>query len=118
MSDVTAHSIFGNTERVFVYDKAARGEPHRFVVRPAVVVVDGNQIRFRNFTDHEVTVDASFLQTRSVRLARRGAAGDRQTVPLGPGIEPRYYDYGVTVDVDGKQVNADGESRPGAIIDR
>ena len=117
MSDVVAGSIFGNTERVFVYLKPDAVPERRFRVRPAVVIVDGNQIRFRNFTDHPIRISAEFLTARSIDLERKGG-NDRRTVTLAAGSLLGYYEYRVQVEVDGKWVDAHGESRPGAIIDR
>jgi hypothetical protein len=116
MSDVVAGSIFGSTERVFVYDRGTATN-HNFVVRPAVVVVDGNQIRFRNFTDFPIRISADFFTARSVDLERKGGT-DRKTVTLVPNPEPGFREYLVEVNVNGTTVEARGESRPGAIIDR
>ncbi len=117
MPEVVAGSVFGRTERVFVYDKCRDGKEHEFVVRPAVVVVDGNQIRFRNFTDFAIRITADFFTARSVDLERKGGS-DRKTVTLVPDPEPGFHDYAVEVNVNGEWVEAKGESRPGAIIDR
>jgi hypothetical protein len=107
-------SFFGSTERVFVFErKDQAGHPY-YVVRPAVVLVDGNQVRFRNFTQHPVTVRAAFLASGGFDLA----GGQRKTVSLAGSPAAGFYEYDVTVTVGGKPVDAIGDSRPGAIIDR
>lgn len=116
MSDLTTESMFGNTERVFVFERSVGGSP-QYVVRPAVVLVDGNQVRFRNFTPHRVRVEASFLAARSVDLAPRNSAGDRVTAGLGS-PQPGFHEYTVKVATAAGDVEAVGDSRPGAIIDR
>jgi len=114
MSEDLTVSFFGNTERVFIGERQHK-DP--FVVRPAVVLVDGNQIRFRNFTRYPVRIDASFLAGGGVRLEPAGQPGDKRTQPLGSQTSG-YYEYIVWVITPGGEVEAVGSSRPGAIIDR
>jgi hypothetical protein len=114
MSQDLMANFFGSTERVFVFErKDQAGNPY-YVVRPAVVLVDGNQIRFRNFTAHPVNVRGAFLASGSIDLA----GGERKTVGLAGSPAAGFYEYVVTVTVAGKPVEAVGDSRPGAIIDR
>jgi hypothetical protein len=117
MSENTV-ALFGKTERVFIYEEGA-GE---FLVRPAVVVVDGNHIRFRNFTSYPVELNSPELfGAAPIGLAPSGSSGDRRTVLL-VNARPGFNPYDVTVFVQGAQRRgeaklAQGNSRPGAIID-
>jgi hypothetical protein len=118
MSDNTVQ-LFGNTERVFIYED----ETGEFYVRPAVVVVDGNHIRFRNFTGYTVELNnPDLFGVAPIALASVGSAGDRKTVPL-VNAQPGFHPYQVTVLTQGAERRregklAQGNSRPGAIIDR
>jgi len=111
MSEIRVDLFVGPTERVFIgYSQSQR----KYVVRPPLVTVDGNQIRFRNFTEHEVTIsDAAFLDS-SFTIPPRG----KVTVPLRAGIAGDLYEYRVTVSVGGVPEEAIGHSRPQVIIDR
>jgi hypothetical protein len=110
--------LFGNTERVFIY----QDDEGEYLVRPAVVVVDGNHIRFRNFTPHVVELNPGLFGAAAIGLAPRGTQGDQLTVALvnaHPGFNPyqvTVLDQGVERRREGKL--AKGNSRPGAIIDR
>jgi hypothetical protein len=115
--DVEALSAAGGTDRVFVLQRSVDGVAV-FVVRPGVVLADGNQIRFRNFTEFPLTVEAGFLNVRSFQLTARGSAGDRRTVNLAQPPSPGFQEYKVIVNGPAGPVEAVGDSRPGAIIDR
>ncbi len=116
-SDLEALSAAGGTDRVFVLQR--QGDAGLvFVVRPGVVVADGNQIRFRNFTDFPVTIEAVFLNLRSIQLTPKGSPGDRRTGNLAQPPVPGFHEYKVTVQGPSGPVEAIGDSRPGAIIDR
>jgi len=117
MSENT-EQLFGNTERVFIYEEG-EGE---FYVRPAVVVVEGNHIRFRNFTRYAAVLNPGLFGVAPIGLAPKGAAGDQVTVMLVNG-HPGFNPYDVTVLTQGAERSkegrlAQGNSRPGAIIDR
>ena len=117
MSDNTVE-FFGNTERVFIYEDGD-GE---FFVRPAAVVVDGNHIRFRNFTRYAAVLNPGLFGAAPIGLAPKGTAGDQMTVAL-VNAHPGFNPYDVTVLVQGAERRSEGKpakgnSRPGAIIDR
>lgn len=114
MSQDSMASFFGNTERVFVFERSDPAGDAYYVVRPAVVLVDGNQIRFRNLTQRPVAVRGAFLASGGVDLA----AGERKTVGLAANNAAGFHEYVVTVTLPDKTVEAIGDSRPGAIIDR
>jgi len=117
MAEQDSSRFFGDTARVFVLERTEDGQV-QYLVRPGIVIVDGNQILFRNLASRPVTVMAEFLAMRSVSLAPRGAQGDRAVVALGE-VEARFYEYSVEVDTGAsKRAQAIGASRPGAIIDR
>ncbi len=107
--------LFGNTARAFVFERPAL---QQYFVRPGVMVVDGNQIQFRNFAQHPVRIDAAFLVGGGVNLAAHGAPGASATRSLVANPPLGFQEYSVTVQVPGKPVEAIGDSRPGAIIDR
>ncbi|MFI4944481.1 MAG: hypothetical protein ACHP85_14535 [Burkholderiales bacterium] len=113
-SDLDAMSAAGSTDRVFVLQR----QGPVFVVRPGVLVADGNQVRFRNFTDFPLTIEADFLNLRSFSLTPKGSAGDRRTVNLAQPPIAGFHEYRVTVNGPSGPVEATGDSRPGAIIDR
>jgi len=111
--DLEALSAAGGTDRVFVLQRSVNGSVV-FVVRPGVVLADGNQIRFRNFTEFPARIQADFLNNKDFQLTPKGSAGDRRTVNLAQPPPPGFHEYRVTVN----GVEAIGDSRPGAIIDR
>jgi hypothetical protein len=115
--ELDALSAAGGTDRVFVLQRQGN-TGLVFVVRPGVVLADGNQIRFRNFTEFRIRVQAGFLSNNDFQMTPKGSAGDRRTVNLSQPPPAGFQEYVVTVDGPTGTVEALGDSRPGAIIDR
>lgn len=95
-----------------------------FLVRPGVVLVEKGKVRFRNFTEYVVTIkEADFLERPEIKLDKAGTVidgekTDRKKVNLADKVQHRFYEYKTFVTTDQGDVEASGDSRPGAIIDR
>lgn len=110
----------GKPKGVFVIarkkDDNDPNEPIRFYVRPGVIVIEDDQVRFRNFTGYRIRIEeANFLDKQSFDME----VGEHKKVDLANGVVPNFYKYRVRVYVDANAPeDALGDSRPGAIIDR
>lgn len=104
------------TKKVVIFGRTPGARD--FYARPGVVVVDDSKMRFRNFTKFRVRIEADFLKDSPYTLEKAGDKNDRAKLELKPSLDPGFREYKVFVAHDGGEVEAIGDSRPGAIIDR
>jgi hypothetical protein len=114
----------GKPKGVFVIGRKKKAddpnEPLKFFVRPGVIVVEDDQVRFRNLTKFRIQViNADFLKEKSFYLEPRKQAGDHKKFDLADDSAGNFFEYDVLVYEDpNAPAEAIGDSRPGAIIDR